>query len=201
MSLQTPERIQTACEFLKGLDISDLLRDPVPTTSEQDSSRSPPDAIPSLSNRSVGSLGTTNPLTIALTNLSPMHSPGATSSLYASPKPSHRIYSFAQRLHDIFQDAGLLLPSPNKRPLRLHATLVNTIYAKRSAVSGKNRWRKGSGKIDAVEVIEKFGETTWAKDVRLEKVAICEMGAEKVKDKEGNVVDEVYKEIASVLLP
>lgn len=83
----------------------------------------------------------------------------------------------------------------------MHATLVNTIYAKKSAVSGKNRWGKGSGKIDARKVIEKWGDTTWAEDVRVEKVAICEMGAKKVKDETGSVIDEVYTEIASVALP
>lgn len=38
--------------------------------------------------------------------------------------------------------------------------------------------------------------------VRIEKVAICEMGARDVLEGEdGRVVDQVYKEIASVELP
>ena len=77
---------------------------------------------------------------------------------------------------------------------------MNTIYVKKSA-GGKNRWGKGSGKIDAQEVIERWGETTWAEDIRVEKVAVCEMGAKKVENEEGKVIDEVYKELASVDLP
>lgn len=41
----------------------------------------------------------------------------------------------------------------------------------------------------------------WARDVRIEKVAICEMGAGDVLGEEGRVVDQVYKEVASVGLP
>ncbi len=44
----------------------------------------------------------------------------------------------------------------------------------------------------------------WARDVRIEKVAICEMGAVDVRSGEGEgggVVDQVYREIASVGLP
>ena len=77
---------------------------------------------------------------------------------------------------------------------------MNTIYAKRTT-SGKNRWSSGSGKIDAREVLAKWGESTWAEGVRVEKVAICEMGAKKVENEEGKVVDEAYKEVASVELP
>lgn len=38
------------------------------------------------------------------------------------------------------------------------------------------------------------------RDVRIEKVSICEMGARDVLEGDG-VVDQVYKEIASVELP
>lgn len=44
----------------------------------------------------------------------------------------------------------------------------------------------------------------WVEDVRIEKVAICEMGARDVLEGEGEgvvVVDQVYREIASVELP
>lgn len=49
-------------------------------------------------------------------------------------------------------------------------------------------------------------DAVWADDVRVEKVAICEMGARDVREEgegegDGRVVDQVYKEIASVELP
>lgn len=56
-------------------------------------------------------------------------------------------------------------------------------------------------KIDARELIDRWGEMTWAEDVRVEKVAICEMSARKVRDEEGKVVDEIYHEISCVELP
>ncbi len=48
--------------------------------------------------------------------------------------------------------------------------------------------------------MEKYGEYEWVKDMRIERVAICEMGAKKVLEGEV-VVDQVYTEVASVLLP
>lgn len=59
--------------------------------------------------------------------------------------------------------------------------------------------------------MERFEGVVWAGDVRVEKVAICEMGAVDVdvvggEGEEGQgegvvVVDKVYKEVASVELP
>ena len=83
--------------------------------------------------------------------------------------------------------------------MKLHATVVNTIYA-REAKSGKKRWEKGSGKFDARELVERYREFEWARDVRMESVSICEMGAKKILEEEV-VVDQVYTEVASVPLP
>ena len=215
MSLQSPERIQEACDFLKKLDTWELLRSAVSDDCSKEASKpkssapvdnkgstSPSQPLAALLPEDTPPAPPTNvePLKVALTNLSPMQSPASTSNLYASPNPSHPILPFAQRLHDRFLAASFLLPPSNNRSLKLHATLVNTIYVKKST-GGKNRWGKGSGKIDARKIIEKWGETTWAEDLRIEKVAICEMGAKKMEDAEGKVVDECYIEVASVELP
>ena len=48
--------------------------------------------------------------------------------------------------------------------------------------------------------MERYRDVEWARDVRIEKVAICEMGARDVLS-EARVVDQVYREIASVELP
>ena len=215
MSLQTPERIEQACTFLKELDVRGLLRTAAaepPNGTPKSASTAPRPESPSTSpNQPLASLlpqdlspalvpMDAEPLVIALTSLSPMQSLTSTSSLYASPLPLHPILPFAQRLHDAFLAGGFLLPPPGNRSLKLHATLVNTIYVKKTA-GGKSRWGKGSAKIDAREVIKRWGETTWAEDVRMEKVAICKMGAKKVMDAEGKIVDEVYQEVASMELP
>ena len=72
-------------------------------------------------------------------------------------------------------------------------------------------------RFDARELLERWQGEVWARDVRVEKVAICEMGAREVRvgddgdagegeggreeKEDGEVVDAVYREIASVELP
>ncbi|KAJ9623474.1 hypothetical protein H2203_005734 [Taxawa tesnikishii (nom. ined.)] len=68
-------------------------------------------------------------LMVSLKSLESMHPAHKTSILYTAPKdPSGRLYPFADALRRQFTEAGFLLE--DKRPLKLHATLVNTIYAK-----------------------------------------------------------------------
>ena len=135
------------------------------------------------------------------------------------------------------------------RPLKLHATIVNTIYAKpggRFENAGRNfaqsskskqkdtqeqetatdlpnsseqtnndvgeanppdkasRMRhsaRGPLRIDATAVIEQFRGFTWANDFRIEKIAICKMGAKTITNEQGDVVGEEYEEVASIPLP
>lgn len=53
--------------------------------------------------------------------------------------------------------------------------------------------------------MERYKGWEWARDVGIERVAICEMGARDVSgeggEEEGRVVDQVYREVASVGLP
>ncbi|CAF9922121.1 hypothetical protein IMSHALPRED_005349 [Imshaugia aleurites] len=190
MSLPTPDRLAAACTYLQSLDIPTMLRaacDPPPATLSPDpptASNPPPP----------------QPLLTTLSGLHTLRPPTSTSSLHASPTPSSpHLLPFATALRAAFTAAGFLIP--DSRPLTLHATLVNTIYA-RSAKSGKNRWTKGSGRFDATRLIERYKDVEWARDVRIEKVAVCEMGARVVGVEEGGGgVDQVYREVASVELP
>ena len=138
-------------------------------------------------------------LKMTLSGIQPMQSPSRTSSLYLSPTDpsSPALTPFCRNLQDLFRTAGFLLP--DNRPLKLHATIINTIYA-REARSGKNRWSKDSGKIDATELIERYKDYEWVKDMKLDRVAICEMGAKKIIEG-GEVVDQIYTEVVSVPLP
>lgn len=65
----------------------------------------------------------------------------------------------------------------------------------------KGKKKKQVVKFDARDLIKRYVDFEWAKDVRIEKVAICEMGAKKMTDEKGEVVGEEYTEIASVPLP
>lgn len=103
---------------------------------------------------------------------------------------------FSIQVSKAFTAEGFMVPE--ERELKLHATVVNTIYAK-EAKSGKKRWGKGSGKFDATEIIEMYKDWEWVKDMRIEKLAICEMGANNVMEGD-KVVDQMYTEITSVPL-
>jgi activating signal cointegrator complex subunit 1 len=47
--------------------------------------------------------------------------------------------------------------------------------------------------------LERYQDFVWARDVVLDRIAICEMGAKKVVEN-GEVVGEQYTEVASVSL-
>jgi activating signal cointegrator complex subunit 1 len=181
-----------------------------------------------------------------------MHAPTKTSILYAAPQdPSNRLFPLGQRLHTIFEEKEYM--AKDTRPLKLHATIVNTIYAKaggrygrakptqaqplpsqpevssqpepppdpaddvgepnddpdrveeelkpedRSSDHGPNA--RAPLRFDATALMEQFKEFVWARDFRVEKIAICKMGAKKILDENGDVVGEEYEEVASIGLP
>ncbi|SMR45132.1 unnamed protein product [Zymoseptoria tritici ST99CH_3D1] len=161
-------------------------------------------------------------LSIDLKGLVSMHAPQSTSILYAEPfDSSQRLYPFCVALQALFRSKGFLVL--DDRPLKLHATIVNTIYAKGNrkptrqkldstvpgSAAGKLEDRsRGHGpnakapiKLDARPLIEKYEDFVWAKNIVLDRIAICEMGAKKVHDAQGNVVEEKYTEVAHVELP
>ncbi|KAF2130710.1 hypothetical protein P153DRAFT_287774 [Dothidotthia symphoricarpi CBS 119687] len=68
-------------------------------------------------------------LTVDLAALVPMQEPRKTSILYAEPRDaSRRLVPFATALKGLFTERGCM--GREERGLRLHATLVNTVYAK-----------------------------------------------------------------------
>jgi activating signal cointegrator complex subunit 1 len=154
------------------------------------------------------------PFKVELKGLVSMHSAKSTSILYSSPADeTGRLLPFCIALQNMFKDKGFIV---DDRPLKLHATIVNTIYVKgRKGQSKGNAWAsnqepkaQGHGpnanaplKIDATPILEKYEDFVWAKDVMLDRVAICEMGAKKILDETGNVRDEEYTEVANFALP
>lgn len=67
--------------------------------------------------------------------------------------------------------------------------------------SGHGADAKGPPKIDATTILEKYTDFVWAENLVLDRVAICQMGAKKVMNSAGNVVDEEYTEVATIALP
>jgi activating signal cointegrator complex subunit 1 len=185
MSLLTEERVQSALKVLNELNLSDLLS----TTASAPENLERKDVLEPLSH-----------LDITLRGLTSMHPPARTSCLYTSPFDSTgQLYSFCLKLRDIFTAAHLLVPE--NRPLLLHATILNTVYV--PGVRGRGNGH-GHGKnkakliIDARELLEDYEDFEWMKDVRVEKVAICRMGAKKG---EGGVGEESYVIEGEVNMP
>lgn len=156
---------------------------------------------------------------ITLKGLHSMQSPSKATVLYASPvDPLGHLQRFCERVKSEFIQKELMMEEGG-RPLLLHATVVNTIYVKgreqQQQQAGGNRGagatgggKKGHGHhgghrggghrkerltIDAREILERYEEYTWMEDVKMEKVAICKMGAKKELGVGGVVVDEAYE--------
>lgn len=68
----------------------------------------------------------------------------------------------------------------DKDDILLHATLLNTIYVRK-----QNRKDRRRIEIDARPLLERFGETVWMKDVKIEKLCLFRMGAKEVMDENG----------------
>ncbi|MCJ1253412.1 hypothetical protein MMC24_001223 [Lignoscripta atroalba] len=218
MSLVTQERIDAALACLHGLDVQELLR----KTGRTESAVEGPVAIPQSDMKterdqnvetSVPGSFTLPPsdpvkeptvaLTVSLVGLAPMHRPSSTSILYINPQDSSsRLYPFCLALRTAFTSASIIVP--DSRPLLLHATIVNTIYAKgrgsRSRGGGHGANSKVMRGIDARDLLERYAGFVWAEGIRLERISICEMRAKKVMN-EGVVVGEKYVEIGIVPLP
>ncbi|THY05457.1 hypothetical protein D6D01_10005 [Aureobasidium pullulans] len=138
MSLDEEKLVQ-AQDLLQSLDLNKLLHEASTPTTKLDDVKEPATEVAAsdLAQQSFK----TDPLTISLESLEPMQSPRKTSILYIKPQdPTNRLAPLSQALRTAFTEAGLLVP--DTRPLKLHATIVNTIYV-------KGRKRKGKSKNEA----------------------------------------------------
>ncbi|OCT48652.1 hypothetical protein CLCR_04795 [Cladophialophora carrionii] len=122
------------------------------TTSSTSTTTSPSSAVP--------------PLSISLHSLGVFPKPTGARVFFAHPHdPSNRLQRFGQPIRRRFRDAGLITET---RPLVLHATVANLIYARgqdrrgggggggkgKSSAKGKPRARDGT--VDATEVLRFF---------------------------------------------
>jgi activating signal cointegrator complex subunit 1 len=172
MSLTSPDRIHEAVEFLKSLNVDEILQEVQSELASPDTNDSTTQAF-------------TKPISVSLESLGTLPKPKAATVLYASPvDPTSRLYPFAVKIRQAFVEAGfieqefikqrpkkhknrnrisssennainantantnnngnlngtivaagvaeesIIQQKPKLRPLILHATLVNTIYAR-----------------------------------------------------------------------
>ena len=185
------------------------------------------DLVAILSEASAGSMEpvVTEGIKIDMVGLESMHAVENTSILFAAPTdPTNRLYPFCVAVQNAFKSAGYL--GQDDRQLKLHATLINTIYAKGrrrpeskpvtitstgeviSNSSVPNNRSHGHGpnadapsKFDARSILDKYQDHVWARSITLDRISICEMGAKKITDSGGEVIDERYTEVASIPMP
>jgi len=158
MSLLTPARVEAALTLLRTLDLRGQMASRERLAAAGASSR-PPQSI-------------------TLRGLESMHDPAKTSVLYAAPVDEDQtLHGFCYKLREAFEAADLLVP--DTRPLLLHATIVNTVYVG-GRRSGDRGQRPPRLTIDAREMLYEYENFEWMRDVRIEKVAICRMGAREV---------------------
>jgi activating signal cointegrator complex subunit 1 len=204
MSLLTPERVESALKLLQGLDLKALLSKCDSEKKSTNVSEAQPET-----RKETQSNEETLPLEITLKGLVPMQNAAKTSVLYMPPVDDElRLYRFCQGLKEAFVKEGLIVEED--RPLLLHATIINTIYVKSpppSASSRSNGNVRGAGRggrgskgkkerlvIDARDLIEEFEDFEWMSNVRVERVAVCRMGAKKVESELGNEIEELGEE-------
>lgn len=115
MSLDSAQ-LQEAIDCLQALDVSQLLKH---------AACSNDDGAKPMGNEN----GPQPPIKISLRGLESMHAVEKTSILYTAPLDrSERLLPFCLTVQEKFRSKRLLIP--DNRPLKLHATIVNTIYAK-----------------------------------------------------------------------
>ena len=226
MSLPDERTIHGAAKFLRELDVASVLnqshdivasskRPNSATLGEEhtvpvfpDSTRTRASQQLSASERECEE--TMVPLKVSMSSLGTMGSARSTTVLYTTPHDaSNRLLPLCTQIRELFMREGFLIK--DSRPLKLHATVLNTIYSvggHQNALDdegekqglrqhpSRRKKRKAPLKFDAQELLELFDGFTWAENVTLEKLAICKMGAEKIGDEEGNIIDERYEEVA-----
>lgn len=178
----TPSSLAAVLQHLSSLDLAALLASVTP---EAPLSENPTRQM------------ATNGITVQLKGLKPMPGRGlGTSVLYAEAiEDDHGEARLVQWGEAVRREFSAWMPEGEReRGLRVHCTVLNTVYARgRGRGEKQGGGRKGPMKFDPKELSEAYGDFVWAEGVRIDRVQVCEMGARKVRDGRGEVVDEVYE--------
>jgi activating signal cointegrator complex subunit 1 len=112
-------------QYLQNFNLHTLLRD---LTMRLAAQRAAEDGTIA-ENLNAAGLPDTDALTVSLKGLRAMHEPHKTSILYAAPRDrTERLEAFAESMKESFVKEGWI--KREARGLLLHATIINTIYAK-----------------------------------------------------------------------
>lgn len=168
MSL-SPDKLSEAISHLDELDIGQLLRGITTRMVAEEASEAAANGVSenggAVANPSIthpyGNIAPPNAdpdcLAVQLRGLLPMQKPHQTSILYAEPKDATgRLRRFAESIRGSFEQKGLVLE--DSRGLKLHATVLNTIYAK--SKGGRRGKPETEGEVVTVPSNEKADKVT-----------------------------------------
>jgi activating signal cointegrator complex subunit 1 len=152
--------LEKATQYLQELDLQSLVRD----LSARIVAKHAAENGAVAENLNAAGLPDMQALTIELKGLQPMQKRGDTSNtsiLYAEPKDTEgRLYAFGSELRKRFTKGGFLVE--DHRALLLHATIINTVYAKPKGRGGKQKALsgrdKGLGQKGDADGVPDFGE-------------------------------------------
>jgi len=136
--------LEKATQYLQELDLISLVRD---LSARIVAEKAAEDGAVA-ENLNAAGLPDMQALSIELKGLQSMQKrseTGQTSILYAEPKDAEgRLYAFGSELRQRFTKGGFLVE--DHRALKLHATIINTVYAKPKGRGGKQRGVSGREK-------------------------------------------------------
>lgn len=186
MSLTEPEKLAQAVKLLQDIDVQSLMLPAESAKSDVDPNQPAQESVRQI------------PLMVNLRSLASMQMPSKASTLYSVPvDDTGRLQPFCQNVRRAFQTAGFIMQED--RPLLLHATVLNTVYARNARSKrpqGSSARHRGKLTFDACDLMERFEDFEFARDVPLDKIAIYKMGAKEILDAEGQVVGEEYETVA-----
>lgn len=180
MSLREEEKLDEAVGLLKGLQMSEILRE----VRREEAERAKK-AAELVGESSATEVEVDGSMAISLRGLRSMQKASQATTLYAPPVDARsHLRPFCERLRARFLEAGLMID--DNRPLLLHATVVNTIYVKDKGSRAKGR--KKALTLDAASLLDRYEDYVWLENFAVDRVAICKMGAKEVlgEDEEGD---------------
>lgn len=179
LNLQTPDRIASFSKYLHGINMRTIFAAAADASEEVDSSG----LLPS---KAGPSSFDSAPLRIDLIGLVSYHHPQRVRRLYVAPTDAtHRLPYVWKFLQSSFTAAGFLLDAP-----RCDVKLVKIVTPKSwPSDQASETLASGPGvratrdvkpvSFDARDLLEKYKDSVWAKDIRLERLSVFPIGTER----------------------
>lgn len=201
LSLGNPERVDAAIKYIHSLDMETILKEITAGMSHKSSDQTflprPPDLRVNIRGFKIKGSN------LSLDNRIDLWAPVIDNRGILTPfcnairRSLARVEFLTANLEDRSAADQILEPSVNIISTRWLSSNADNINPTLVAAGVKRKMRP---RFDATELYPKYRELTWASDVQLEKLSICRLGLRDIY-KEGRLVGQGYKEIASVQLP